>query len=267
MSARTRIEIVTEGILTRMLQDAPDLPGVALVIFDEFHERSIHADLGLALTLDARTHLRPDLRILVMSATLDGAAVGKVLGNAPVVRSEGKMFPIETVHRSFPVEGFIEKAVVETVQRALKETEGDVLVFLPGRRELHRCRDMLGDARLSPDVHVHLLHGEASRADQDAALLPAANGARKIILATSVAETSLTIDGVRVVVDSGLARVPHFDPRRGMSGLITVPASLATADQRRGRAGRQAPGVCYRLWTAAEEERRDRYPDTRDPRR
>jgi ATP-dependent helicase HrpB len=260
VSVRTRIEIVTEGILTRMLQDAPDLPGIALIIFDEFHERSIHADLGLALTLDARTHLRPDLRILVMSATLDGAAVGKVLGDAPVVRSEGKMFPIETVHRSFPLEGFVEKAVVETAQRALKETEGDVLVFLPGRRELYRCRDMLGDARLAPDVHVHLLHGEASRADQDAALLAAPKGARKIILATSVAETSLTIDGVRVVVDSGLARVPHFDPRRGMSGLITVPASLATADQRRGRAGRQAPGVCYRLWTGPEEERRDRYP-------
>jgi ATP-dependent helicase HrpB len=259
-SAGTRIEIVTEGILTRMLQDAPDLPGVALIIFDEFHERSIHADLGLALALDARTHLRPDLRILVMSATLDGAAVGTILGDAPVVTSEGKMFPIETVHRSFPVEGFIEKAVVETVQRALKETEGDILVFLPGRRELHRCRDLLTDARIASDVRVHLLHGEASRADQDAALAPAQHGSRKIILATSVAETSLTIDGVHVVVDSGLARVPHFDPRRGMSGLITVPASIATADQRRGRAGRQAPGVCYRLWTAADEERRDRFP-------
>ncbi len=259
-SPRTRIEIVTEGVLTRMLQDAPDLPGVALVIFDEFHERSIHADLGLALALDARTHLRPDLRILVMSATLDGAAVGTILGDAPVVRSDGRMFPVETVHRNHPVEGFIEQAVVETVGRALKETEGDILVFLPGRRELHRCRDLLADARMTSEMHVHLLHGEASRADQDAALAPAPRGSRKIILATSVAETSLTIDGVRVVVDSGLARVPHFDPRRGMSGLITVPASIATADQRRGRAGRQAPGVCYRLWTASEEERRDRYP-------
>ncbi len=259
-SARTRIEIVTEGILTRMLQDAPDLPGVALVIFDEFHERSIHADLGLALALDARMHLRPDLHLLVMSATLDGAAVGTILGEAPVVRSEGKMYPVETVHRSFPVEGFIEKAVVETIGRAVKETEGDILVFLPGRRELYRCRDMLADARLASDMHVHLLHGEASRADQDAAVSPAPHGTRKIILATSVAETSLTIDGVRVVVDSGLARVPHFDPRRGMSGLITVPASIATADQRRGRAGRQAPGVCYRLWSVAEEERRDRFP-------
>ena len=260
VSSSTRIEIVTEGILTRMLQDQPELTGVALLIFDEFHERSIHADLGLALALDARTHLRPDLRILIMSATLDGVAIGSLLDNGPVIRSEGRIFPIETVHRVHPVEGMMEKAVVETVKRALQETAGDILVFLPGRRELHRCRNLLTDAHLPQGVHVHLLHGEASRADQDAAFLPGAHSIRKIICATSIAETSLTIDGVRVVIDSGLARVPRFDPRRGMSGLVTVPASVATADQRRGRAGRQAPGVCYRLWTEAEEERRERFP-------
>jgi ATP-dependent helicase HrpB len=260
VSPATRIEIVTEGILTRMLQDQPELPGVGLLIFDEFHERSIHADLGLALTLDARTHLRPDLRILIMSATLDGVALASLLDNAPVIRSEGRMFPIETVHRTHPVEGMMEKAVVETVKRALQETAGDILVFLPGRRELHRCRNLLTDAHLPEDIHVHLLHGEASRADQDAALLPGKSNVRKIICATSIAETSLTIDGVRVVIDSGLARVPRFDPRRGMSGLVTVPASIATADQRRGRAGRQSPGMCYRLWTEAEEERREKFP-------
>lgn len=259
-SPRTRVEIVTEGILTRMIQHAPDLPEVSVLIFDEFHERSIHADLGLAMALDVKAHLRPDLRIVVMSATLDGVGLQRIMPDAPVIRSEGRLFPVETVYRSHPVEGPLEPAVAATVRRALAEAEGDILVFLPGRRELHRCRTVLQDGGLPEGVHCHLLHGDAPRADQHAALNPAPHGGRKIILATSVAETSLTIDGVRIVVDSGFARVPRFDPRRGMAGLVTVTASRATADQRRGRAGRQATGICYRLWTAAEDEHRDSWP-------
>jgi ATP-dependent helicase HrpB len=260
VSAGTRIEVVTEGILTRMLQDSPDLPGVAVLVFDEFHERSIHADLGLALALDAREHVNPGLRMIVMSATLDGLALRKVLGDAPLISSEGRGFPIETVYRATPLEVAIEPAVVAGVHRALRETEGDILVFLPGRRELQRTRDQLLDSRPPDNTCVHLLHGELAWSDQLAALAPPEPDHRKVILATSIAETSLTIDGVRVVIDSGLARVPHFDPRRGMSGLITVPVSVATADQRRGRSGRQSPGVCYRLWTEAQHETLEKFP-------
>ncbi|HSQ74213.1 MAG TPA: ATP-dependent helicase HrpB [Bacteroidota bacterium] len=260
VSSQTRIEIVTEGILTRMLQESPDLPGVAALVFDEFHERSIHADLGLALALDARDHLQPDLRILIMSATLDGLALNRILGDAPLIRSEGRMYPIETVYRASALEGALEPAVAATILRALSETGGDLLVFLPGRRELQRTRDLLLDATLPEHVRVHLLHGEMAWNDQLAALAPPEPDQRKVILATSIAETSLTIDGVRVVIDGGLARVPRFDPRRGMSGLATVPVSQATADQRRGRAGRQAPGVCYRLWTEDRHQRLDRFP-------
>ncbi len=260
VSSQTRIEIVTEGILTRMLQDSPDLPGVAALVFDEFHERSIHADLGLALALDARDHLRPDLRFLIMSATLDGLALSRILGDVPLIRSEGRMHPIETVYRASALEGALEPAVAATILRALSETAGDLLVFLPGRRELQRTRDLLLDAKLPEHVHVHLLHGAMAWNDQLAALAPPEPDRRKVILATSIAETSLTIDGVRVVIDGGLARVPRFDPRRGMSGLATVPVSQATADQRRGRAGRQAPGVCYRLWTEDRHQRLDRFP-------
>jgi len=260
ISPRTRVEVVTEGILTRMLQDAPELPGVSIVVFDEFHERSIHADLGLALALDAREHLRPDLRMLVMSATLDGLALVKILGDAPVLRSEGRAFPIETVYRSSDVEGAIEPAIVATTNRALSETDGDLLVFLPGRRELHRTRNLLLNGTLPDNVHVHLLHGEMTWNDQLAALAPPEPNRRKVILATSIAETSLTIDGVRVVIDSGLARVPRFDPGRGMTGLATVPVSQATADQRRGRAGRQSAGVCYRLWTEERHTSLDPFP-------
>lgn len=260
VSAGTRIEVVTEGILTRMLQDSPELPGVAVLVFDEFHERSIHADLGLALALDAREHVNPHLRMIVMSATLDGLALRTVLGDAPLITSEGRGFPIETVYRNAPLEGAIEPGVVPIVHRALRETEGDILVFLPGRRELQRTRDQLLDSRVPDDVRVHLLHGELAWSDQLAALAPPEPHQRKVILATSIAETSLTIDGVRVVIDSGLARIPHFDPRRGMSGLITVPVSVATADQRRGRCGRQSPGVCYRLWTEARQDTLEKFP-------
>ncbi len=255
VSGSTRVEVLTEGILTRMLQDMPDLPRIGILIFDEFHERSIHADIGLALALDVQAHLRPDLRILIMSATLDGAGVHRVLPDAPRIDIPGRQYPVETVYSAFTPEGPLEKTVSRSVVRALAETEGDILVFLPGRRELRRTREMLLDTKLPPDVHVHLLHGDADPAAQRAALAVPRPGERKVILATSVAETSVTIDGVRVVIDAGLARVPRFDPRRGMSGLETVPVSVATADQRRGRAGRQAAGVCYRLWTEADHRK------------
>lgn len=258
-SDTTRVEVVTEGILTRLLHQQPDLPGVSLLIFDEFHERSIHADLGLALALDVQEHLRIDLRILVMSATLDGLAVSRLLGNAPVVESKGRTYPVDTHYLAYDHNGAIEPKVVEVVQRALQDEQGDVLVFLPGQREIRRVETMLADAQLT-GVVVRVLYGEASDAAQRAALAPAPAGTRKVILSTSIAETSLTIDGVRIVVDAGLARVPRFDPRRGMAGLITVPVSQATAEQRRGRAGRQQPGVCYRLWTEACHRHLPTYP-------
>jgi ATP-dependent helicase HrpB len=260
VSRTTRIEVVTEGILTRMLQDAPDLPGIGIIIFDEFHERTIHADVGLALALDVQATLRPDLRILIMSATLDGVGLKRILPDAPVIDSPGRQFPVETIYASFRPEEPIEKTMVRTVTRAVAETEGDILAFLPGRRELHRTRNALLDAGLPPEIHVHLLHGEADPYAQREALAPPPAGRRKVILATSVAETSVTIDGVHVVIDCGLARVPVFDPRRGMTGLDTVPVSQATADQRRGRAGRQGPGVCYRLWTEVDHAKLDAYP-------
>ncbi len=260
VSKQTRIEVVTEGILTRLLQHEPELPNVAIVIFDEFHERSIHADLGLAMTLDVQEHLRPDIRILVMSATLDGLAIAKLLGDAPIIESKGQSFPVTTHYARFTSEKSIEARIVDTILRALDEQEGDLLVFLPGQREMRRVENLLWEKRLSEDVLVHLLYGDAPYQQQSAALSPASSGKRKVILSTSVAETSLTIDGVCVVIDSGLARISQFDVRRGMSGLVTVPVSKAVADQRRGRAGRQQPGVCYRLWMETEHEMLSKYP-------
>lgn len=249
----TRIEIVTEGILTRMVQSDPAIPDVGLIIFDEFHERSIHADLGLALTLDVQAHLRSDLRILIMSATLNGVALSELLGAVPVIRSEGRTFPVGTHYLQHePADSSftqIEKTVIATILRALRDQSGDILVFLPGRREIRRLEELLSQRELPDDVSVNILHGDASPETQRAALAPPLPGTRKVILSTSISETSLTIDGVRVVIDSGLARSPRFDPRRGMSGLVTLPVSQAAAEQRRGRAGRQQPGVCYRLWT------------------
>jgi ATP-dependent helicase HrpB len=251
VSSRTRIEVVTEGVLTRMLQSDPALDGVGLVIFDEFHERSLHADLGLALTLQSRALLRPDLRMLVMSATLDSHAVAALLADAPVVAGEGRIHPVTTLFASSRVDGAIEGAVAAAVVRATREHDGDVLVFLPGTAEIRRTAERL-QAALPPHTDVLPLYGDLPQDAQDRAIAPSAPGRRKIVLATSIAETSLTIEGVRVVVDSGLMRVPRFSPRTGMTRLVTSPVSKAAADQRRGRAGRVGPGTCYRLWTEAD---------------
>ena len=253
VSRRTRIEVVTEGVLTRMLQSDPTLDDVGVVIFDEFHERSLHADLGLALCLQSRSLFRDDLRVLVMSATLEAEPVARLLDDAPVLRSEGRQYPVETHYLERPVEGWIEPVVVRTVVGALTETEGDILVFLPGAGEIRRTRERLDEADLPEHVKVHTLHGSLSRDEQDRAINPSAPGERKVVLASAIAETSLTIEGVRVVVDSGLMRVPRFDPGSGMSRLETLRVTRDSADQRRGRAGRLAPGVCYRLWTEGED--------------
>jgi ATP-dependent helicase HrpB len=262
IGARTRIEVVTEGVLTRLLHDDPALEAYGAVLFDEYHERSLHADLGLALTLQSQQLVRDDLRVLVMSATLDGARVAALLGeadgvDAPVVTSAGRSFPV-AVHwrdrRPEPRPGptGVEVAVASTVRAALAAHDGDVLVFLPGAAEIRRVGALLDDGALPGAVRVHALFGNLPQHEQDAALDPAPPGARKVVLSTSIAETSLTIEGVRVVVDAGLARVPRFDPRTGMTHLETVRVSRASAEQRAGRAGRVAPGACYRLWPEAE---------------
>ncbi|WP_246008872.1 ATP-dependent helicase HrpB [Hymenobacter metallilatus] len=258
VSAKTRIEVVTEVILTRQLQDDPALEGVAAVLFDEFHERSLQADLGLALALDAQQVLRPDLRLLVMSATLDADRLGAWLG-APVVRSQGRMFPVETHYlsprRAATVSSRPHEKLQDLTPAIIREAltahpTGDVLVFLPGLADQRRVADKL--AGLPEYIDVHVLHGELPAEQQDAALCPAPAGRRKVVLATSIAETSLTIEGVTIVVDGGYARVPRFEPRTGLTTLGTEPVSQAAADQRRGRAGRLGPGTCYRLWTEAE---------------
>ncbi|MFN3522845.1 MAG: ATP-dependent helicase HrpB [Phenylobacterium sp.] len=252
VSARTRIEVVTEGVFTRMILADPGLAGVAAVIFDEFHERSLDADLGLALARDAQQLLRDDLRILVMSATLDGAAVARLLDGAPVIESQGRAFPVETRYLGRDERQRLEERVVRAVERGLAEETGGVLVFLPGQGEIRRVEDLLRERVRRPEVDVDPLYGALDPRDQDRAIAPAPSGRRKVVLATSIAETSLTIEGVRVVVDCGLSRVPRFDPASGLVRLATVRVSRAAADQRRGRAGRTQPGVCYRLWDEAE---------------
>lgn len=255
----TRVEVVTEGILTRMLQQDPALEGVACVVFDEFHERSLQADLGLALALECQRHLRADLRLLVMSATLDGEALTRVMGDARLLRSPGKIFEVETIHvaapaglpaGSAPSQGTpLAARVANRIVSALDVHDGDLLAFLPGAADIRRVIEALGD-RLPQDRHALLpLYGDLSSQDQDTVLRPDTRGRRKVIVATNIAETSLTIDGVRIVVDSGLERRNRFDPATGMSRLETARISRASADQRRGRAGRTAPGICYRLWS------------------
>lgn len=248
---KTRIEVVTEGVFARMILDDPTLDGVAAVLFDEFHERSLDADFGLALALDAQGGLREDLRILVMSATLDGARVARLLGDAAVVESEGRAFPVETRYRPRDPLKRIEDQIVEAVMLALNEQRGSQLVFLPGQGEIRRVEERLRERIRDSAVEIAPLYGALDQREQDRAVQPAAPGRRKIVLATAIAETSLTIEGVRVVIDSGLARVPVYEPDIGLTRLETRRVSRAAADQRRGRAGRTEPGICYRLWDEA----------------
>jgi ATP-dependent helicase HrpB len=248
ISKRTRIEVITEGVFTRLVLDDPSLDGVAAVLFDEFHERSLDADLGLALAREVQEGLRDDLKVLVMSATLDGARVAALLGDAPVVTSEGRAFPVETRYLGRDPRERIERPVADAVQRALRADPGSLLVFLPGAAEIRRTETLLKEQVRDPNVDIVALFGALEARDQDRAISPAPPGRRKVVLATSIAETSLTIEGVRVVIDSGLSRVPRYEPDVGLTRLETVRVSRAAADQRRGRAGRTEPGVCYRLW-------------------
>jgi ATP-dependent helicase HrpB len=248
ISKRTRIEVVTEGVFTRLVLDDPSLDGIAAVLFDEFHERSLDADLGLALARDVQHGLRDDLRILVMSATLDGARVAALLGGAPVVESQGRSFPVETRYLGRDVRARIEKQVADAAERALRADTGSLLVFLPGAGEIRRAETLLKERVGEPNVDIVTLYGALDAREQDRAISPSPPGRRKVVLATSIAETSLTIEGVRVVIDSGLSRVPRYEPDVGLTRLETVRVSRAAADQRRGRAGRTEPGVCYRLW-------------------
>ena len=244
----TRIEVVTEGVFTRMILDDPELSGIGAVLFDEFHERSLDADLGLAFALDCQRSLRSDLRILPMSATLDGMRVAQLLGDAPVITSEGRAFPVDTRYLGRDANARIEDQMVDAVMRALREESGSILAFLPGQGEIRRVEDRLRERISNAAIVLAPLYGAMDMAAQDLALEPAPEGRRKVVLATSIAETSITIEGVRVIVDSGLARVPRFEPDVGVTRLETVRVSRAAADQRRGRAGRTEPGVCYRLW-------------------
>ncbi|MDP1839585.1 MAG: ATP-dependent helicase HrpB, partial [Reyranella sp.] len=248
---RTRIEVVTDGLFLRMLQDDPSLDGIGCVIFDELHERGLETDLSFALVREAQTALREDLRVVAMSATLDPGPVAERLGGAAVIESAGRMFPVETRHLDREAAGRIEDTVAAAIRRALAEESGSALVFLPGVGEIRRVEERLQG--LGPAIDIAPLYGDLSPADQDRAIAPSSAGRRKVVLATSIAETSLTIEGVRIVIDSGLMRMPRFSPRSGMTRLETVRVSQASADQRRGRAGRLEPGVCYRLWTAEAE--------------
>ncbi len=251
ISKETRIEVITEGVFTRMIVDDPELKGVAAVLFDEFHERSLDADLGLALALDAQSALRDDLRIIVMSATLDGARVASLLDDAPVITSEGRAFPVETRYVGRDPNRRIDDEIVDTVLKALRSDYGSMLVFLPGQGEIRRIERQLIERIKDTTIDIAPLYGAMDQRAQDLAVQPATQGRRKIVLATSIAETSLTIEGVRIVVDSGQSRVPRYEPGIGLSRLETVRVSRASADQRRGRAGRTEPGIAYRLWDEA----------------
>jgi len=248
VSRSTRIEVLTEGIFSRQILDDPELTGVAAVLFDEFHERSLDADLGLALARDAQIGLREDLRLLVMSATLDGARVAKLLGDAPVIASEGRAFPVETRYLGRKPDAPLERQMADAIATALRADPGSVLAFLPGAAEIRRTQNFLSERVHDAAIEIVPLFGALDAAVQDRAIAPPPKGQRKVVLATSIAETSLTIEGVRIVVDSGMARVPRYEPDIALTRLETVRASRAAVDQRRGRAGRTEPGVCYRLW-------------------
>ena len=254
VSPTTRIEVVTEGILNRLLQKDPALLSYNLVIFDEYHERSLHADLGVALCLQTQDVLREDLRILIMSATLDCEAISKLLKHTPIITCEGKVFPIETHYVPQSRDAKLERSVVTCIKQTLGKEPGNFLVFLPGAGEIRRVQRLLEQANLGANVIVAPLYGNLSQEAQEQAIQPSPPGSRKIVLATSIAETSLTIEGIRVVIDSGLMRVPRFNPGSGMTRLTTVRASQDSTDQRRGRAGRLEPGSCYRLWNANEQK-------------
>ncbi|MBZ9653951.1 ATP-dependent helicase HrpB [Phyllobacterium lublinensis] len=251
VSARTRILVVTEGVFARMILDDPDLTDIAAVLFDEFHERSLDADFGLALALDVRGALRPDLKLLVMSATLDGARVARLLDDAPVIESKGRSFPIDIRYRPRNPDERIEDAMAKAIRDTLADETGSILAFLPGQREIERTAEAL-QGRVPADTLIVPLYGALEGRDQDAAIRPAPPGTRKVVLATSIAETSITIDGVRVVIDSGLARLPKFEPATGLTRLETVRAARAAVDQRAGRAGRTEPGIALRLWRAEQ---------------
>jgi ATP-dependent helicase HrpB len=246
-SSRTRILFATEGVLPRMIIDDPELVGISAVIFDEFHERSLDADLGLALALDVQRALRPDLRILVMSATLETGPVSDLLGGAPIIESPGRSHPVEVRHEERRAEEPVEDAVARSIRAAIAGEEGSVLAFLPGQKEIRRTADLLS-GRLPETVRIHQLYGALEAREQDEAIRPAPIGERKVVLATAIAETSLTIDGVRIVIDCGLKRVPRYEPRTGLTRLETVRASQSAIAQRAGRAGRTAPGIAIRLW-------------------
>lgn len=248
----TRIEVVTEGVFTRTILDDPELGGVAAVIFDEFHERSLEGDLGLALARDAQAALRPDLKIVVMSATLDSARVAALLDDAPVIVSEGRLFPVRCLYRPRDSRAPLDQETALAVRAALAAETGSALVFLPGAREIERVAERLRTEISDPCIDIRPLYGAMSPQDQDAAIAPSPAGRRKVVLATSIAETSLTIEGVRIVVDAGLVRRPRFEPALGLSRLETVRASQAAVTQRAGRAGRLEPGVCWRLWSEGE---------------
>ena len=251
-SAATRIEVVTEGVFTRMILADPSLDGIAAVLFDEFHERSLEGDLGLALALDAQAGLREDLRLLVMSATLDGARVAALMDDAPCVVSEGRLHPVTERYLGHDARTPVEARMADAIVGALADETGGLLCFLPGAREIERTAQRVRERVSDPAVDIHTLYGALDAREQDAAIAPPRDGRRKIVLATSIAETSLTIDGVRVVIDCGLSRRPRYEPGAGLTRLETVRASRASVEQRKGRAGRTAPGVCWRLWDEAE---------------
>ena len=261
VSAATRIEVITEGILTRVLQDDPELPGVGAILFDEFHERHLHGDLGVALARDVQATLRPDLRLVIMSATLDGERIARWF-DAPRLSSAGRSFPVRIEHpparpgEQWPERGWTAH-LARVVAQALGESEGDILVFLPGRREIETARRALDDRA----VDIVSLHGELALAEQHAALAASTSGRRRIVLATNVAESSLTLPGIRAVIDCGLAREPRFDANSGFSRLQTVNISQASADQRAGRSGRLGPGVAYRLWPQSRRLEPSRSPE------
>ncbi len=251
VSAQTRIEVLTEGVFTKQVLNNPDLSGISAILFDEFHERSLDGDLGLALALDVQGALREDLRLIVMSATLDKTGTSRVLGNAPVIVSEGRQFPIETRYLGRKPQQRIEEAMAEAIVSACRTETGSILAFLPGMAEIRRTEALI-KARLPDNTIIAPLYGALDFAAQDVAINPSPQGKRKIVLATNIAETSLTIEGIRIVIDSGLSRVPRYEPATGLTRLETGRAAIANIDQRRGRAGRTEPGICLRLWNEAQ---------------